>query len=78
MQPEQDALEPWRQIRRHGRGIVPLADVVGIIGDPALAWAFLSQDWPFEDAAAPPLELLTAARIGDVPDSAPGFGASFT
>ena len=69
---------PAAQILGPGKVIPGLADVVGIIGDPELAWAFLSQDWPFEDTAAAPLELLTAGRIGDVLDAAPGFGATFT
>ena len=49
-----------------------------LIGDPELAWAFLTQDWPFEKTVALPLELLKAGRIDEVLDAAPGFGATFT
>ncbi len=69
---------PAAQILGPGKVVPGLADVVGIIGDPELAWAFLSQDWPFEDTAAAPFELLTGGRIGDVLDAARGFGATFT
>ena len=69
---------PAAQILGPGRVVPGLADVVGVIGDPELAWAFLSRDWPFEDAIAPPLELLVAGRVGDVLDAAPGFGSTFT
>lgn len=69
---------PAAQILGPGNVVPGLADVVCVIGDPELAWAFLSRDWPFDDAVAPPLELLMAGRIGDVLDAAPGFGSNFT
>ena len=49
-----------------------------IIGDPELAWAFLTQEWPFENTTAKPLALLDAGRIDEVLDAAPGFGVTFT
>ena len=54
-----------------------LADVVEAIGDPELAWALLSQEWPFDDTAATPLTLLKAGRLDDVLGAAAGFGTSF-
>ena len=54
-----------------------LADVVEAIGDPELAWAFLSQEWPFDDTVTAPLTLLKAGRMDDVLGAAAGFGTTF-
>ena len=49
------------------RQVVPgLADIGDIVGSAELAWAFLTREWPFEDAAALPLELLKAGRTDEV------------
>ena len=69
---------PAAQILGPGRAVPGLAGVVDAIGDPELAWAFLSREWPFEERVATPLELLTAGRIDEVLDAAPAFGATFT
>ena len=69
---------PAAQILGPGRVVPGLADVVDIVGDSELAWAFLTQEWPFEDAAALPLELLQAGRTEEVVGAAPGFGATFS
>ena len=69
---------PAAQILGPGRVVAGLADVVNAIEDPELAWAFLSQEWPFEDAVAMPLDLLKSGRLEEVLDAAPGFGATFT
>ena len=69
---------PAAQILGPGRVVSGLADVVDVVGDPELAWAFLTQEWPFENTTATPLELLNAGRIDEVLDAAPGFGATFT
>lgn len=69
---------PAAQILGPGRVIKGLADVVESIGDPELAWAFLTREWPFEHEVAKPLELLKAGRVAEVLDAAPGFGATFT
>ena len=68
---------PAAQILGAGKVVAGLADVVEAIGDPALAWAFLSQEWPFDDTAAAPLTLLKAGRLDDVLGAAAGFGTSF-
>ena len=69
---------PAAQILGPGRVVPGLVDVVDIIGDSELAWEFLTQEWPFEDAIALPLELLKVGRVDDVLAAAPGFGATFT
>lgn len=69
---------PAAQILGSGRVVPGLADVVEIVGDPELAWTFLTQEWPFEDEAALPLELLKAGRMEEVIGAAPGFGATFS
>ena len=68
---------PGAQILGAGKVVAGLADVVEAIGDPELAWAFLSQEWPFDDTAATPLTLLKAGRLDDVLGAAAGFGTSF-
>ena len=68
---------PAAQILGSGKVIAGLADVVEAIGDPELAWEFLSQEWPFEDTATAPLTLLKAGRIEDVLGAAAGFGSTF-
>ena len=68
---------PAAQILGPGRVVPDLADVVQTVGDPELAWAFLTQEWPFEDTAMPPLELLKVGRTEEVVGAAQGFGTSF-
>ena len=69
---------PAEQIVGPGRVVPGLADVVEVVGDPELAWAFLSQEWPFEETTARPLEWLNAGRLDEVLSAAAGFGATFT
>ena len=69
---------PAAQILGPGRVVSGLSEVVDSIGDPEFAWSFLTQEWPFDDMAATPLELLNAGRIQEVMDAAPGFGATFS
>ena len=68
---------PAAQILGAGKVVTGLADVVEAIGDPELAWAFLSQEWPFDDTVTAPLTLLKAGRLDDVLGAAAGFGTSF-
>ena len=68
---------PAAQILGAGKVVAGLADVAKAIGDPELAWAFLSQEWPFDDTATEPLKLLKAGRLDDVLGAAAGFGATF-
>ena len=69
---------PAAQILGPGKVVPGLARVIGIIEDPELAWEFLTQEWPFPDRVACPLEELKAGRIEAVVNAAPGFGADFT
>ncbi len=69
---------PAAQVLGPGRVVPGLANVMEVIGDPELAWIFLTRDWPFEETVAQPLELLKAGRMEEVLGAAPGFGASFT
>ena len=68
---------PAAQILGPGRVVPGLAEVADTVGDPELAWAFLTQEWPFEETAVPPLELLKAGRTEEVVGAAHGFGTSF-
>ena len=69
---------PAAQILGPGQVVPGLAGVVDAIGEPQLAWAFLTQEWPFENRVVTPLELLTAGGVDEVMDATPGFGATFT
>ena len=69
---------PAEQILGPGKVVDGLAGVLNVIHDPELAWAFLMQEWPFDDKAAFPLEMLKAGPIQEVIDAAPGFGAAFS
>ena len=69
---------PAEQIVGPGRVVPGLADVVEAVGDPELAWAFLSQEWPFDETAARPIERLSDGRLEEVLSAAAGFGATFT
>ena len=69
---------PADQILGPGKVVDGLAGVLDVIEDPELAWAFLTQEWPFDDEAAVPLEMLKAGRIQEVIDAAPGFGVAFS
>ena len=69
---------PAGQILGAGRVVAGLKDVVDAIGDPELAWVFLTQEWAFEETVALPLDVLKTGRIDEVLGAAPGFGATFT
>ena len=69
---------PAVQIVGPGRVIDGLAEVVDVVGEPELAWAFLSQEWPFDDRVARPIERLRSGGLDEVLSAAAGFGATFT
>ena len=69
---------PAAQILGPGRVVPGLADVVEVVGGTELAWAFLSQEWPFDETVARPLERLTEGRLDEVLSAAAGFGTTFT
>lgn len=69
---------PAGQIVGPGRVTDGLAEVVDVVGEPELAWAFLSQEWPFDDGVARPIERLQSGGLDEVLSAAAGFGATFT
>lgn len=69
---------PAAQILAPGKVVPGLAQVMEIIEDPELAWTFLSQEWPFDEETAAPLEKLAAGQIEEVLAVAPGFGTTYT
>lgn len=69
---------PAAQILGPGRVVPGLPKVLDVIDDPELAWAFLTQEWPFSDTVARPLDKLARGQIDEVIDAAPGFGTTFT
>ena len=69
---------PAGQIIGPGRVTDGLAEVVDVVGEPELAWAFLSQEWPFEDGVARPIERLRSGGLDEFLSAAAGFGATFT
>ena len=69
---------PAGQIVGPGRVTDGLAEVVDIVGEPELAWAFLDQEWPFDDGVAPPIERLRSGGLEEVLSAASGFGSTFT
>lgn len=69
---------PAGQIVGPGRVAGGLAEVVDVVGEPELAWTFLSQEWPFADGVARPIERLQSGRLDEVLSAAAGFGATFT
>jgi hypothetical protein len=42
-------LIPAEQILGHGRVAKGMAPVLEAVGDPELAWTFLTEPWPFEE-----------------------------
>ena len=69
---------PAGQILGPGKVVPGLKEVVDVIGESELAWAFLAQEWEFDETVALPLDLLKAGRIDEVLGAASGFGDSFT
>lgn len=69
---------PAQQSFGPGKVVPGIARVVDIIGDPELAWAFLSQEWPFADKVARPLDKLKADDVEEVVSAAPSFGTAVT
>jgi len=69
---------PQDQILGPGRIVKGIPELLEIIEDPELAWAFLRQKWPFADDVARPIDKLRAGALKEVLDAAPSFGNSFT
>jgi excisionase family DNA binding protein len=69
---------PAEQILDPGKVVPGIAQVLEIIDDPELAWAFLSEEWPFSDKAVRPIHKLKTGGIEEVVNAAPSFGTAFT
>ena len=69
---------PAEQIRGPGRIVEGVDQVWAILADPELAWSFLSEEQPFEDDAARPIDKLKAGRIDEVLGAAQSFGSTPT
>lgn len=69
---------PAEQILGPGKVVPGIARVLEIIDDPELAWAFLSQVWPFADEAARPVDKLKAGEVEEVVGAASSFGTAIT
>ena len=69
---------PAEQIIGPGKIVPGIAQVLGIVDDPELAWEFLSEKWPFADKATRPINKLKSGDIDDVVNAAPSFGTAFT
>lgn len=75
--PGRDLTIPAAQIVGPGEVVPDLDGVLEVIGDPELAWTFLTQEWPFAEEVARPLDKLADGQTKEVLDAAPGFGATF-
>jgi excisionase family DNA binding protein len=69
---------PAEQIIGSGRIVPGISDVLEIVEDPELAWTFLSEEWPFADEAARPIDKLKSGEIKEAINVTPSFGAVFT
>ena len=69
---------PAAQILEPGRVTDGLAEVVDVVGEPELAWVFLSQERPFDDGVARPIERLQSGGLEEVLSAAAGFDATIT
>jgi excisionase family DNA binding protein len=69
---------PAEQILGPGKVVSGIAQLLAIIDDPELTWAFLSEEWPFADEVTRPIDKLKAGHIEEVVTAAPGFGTTFT
>jgi hypothetical protein len=68
---------PVEQILGPGKVVPGISQVLQIINDPELAWVFLSEEWPFADQVARPIDKLKAGDVEEVVNAAPSFGTAF-
>lgn len=69
---------PKEQILGPGKVVPGISEIIAIIDNPELAWAFLTQEWPFADDTARPLDKLKAGKIDEVVHASSGFGMDFS
>lgn len=65
---------PEEQILGPGKLVPGLAQVLYVLDDPELAWAFLDQQHPFAQKAARPIDRLKAGAMNEVIAAAESFG----
>ena len=68
---------PAEQILGPGK-VAPGIEQFLEIEDPELAWAFLSEEWPFENEVMRPIDKLKTGEVEEVMDAAPSFGTAIT
>lgn len=69
---------PAEQILGPGKVMPGIEQLLEIIDDPELAWAFLSEEWPFENEVMRPIDKLKTSEVEDVMNAAPSFGTAIT
>ena len=69
---------PAEQILGPSKVVPGIPEVLEIIKDPELAWAFLSEEWPFANDMARPIDKLKVGEVEEVVNAAPSFGTTFT
>lgn len=69
---------PAEQILGPGKVVPGIGRLLEIIDDPELAWAFLSEEWPFENEVMRPIDKLKIGEVEEVMDAAPSFGTAIT
>lgn len=69
---------PAEQILGEGRVVEGIDRVIDIIGDPELAWEFLSVEGPFADRTARPIDMLKEGRLEEVLGAAASYGTATT
>ena len=69
---------PAEQILGPGKVAPGIEQLLEIIEDPELAWAFLSEEWPFENEVMRPIDKLKTGEVEEVMDAAPSFGTAIT
>ena len=69
---------PGEQILGPGKVVPGIEQLLEIISDPELTWAFLSEEWPFAKKVTRPIDKLKAGEVEDVVDAAPSFGMAIT
>lgn len=61
------------------RTVLPgIEEVIGLLGDPEIAWTFLTRQQPFGDEVDRPLNRLKGGHVADVISTAKGYGTDFT
>jgi excisionase family DNA binding protein len=67
---------PAEQILGPERIVDGIDQVWAILVDPELVWVFLSEEQPFEDEVARPIDKLKAGQIDDVVGAARAYGST--